>query len=88
MFPFSPYFIAIRFHVEWLLTMFFFDVSTCEKCCFSTDKDTSRSCGIDNGGCEHNCTQLTPTSFYCSCFSGFEISSENRKTCKGNCCGD
>ena len=39
-------------------------------------------CLDNNGGCSDNCTN-TNGSYYCSCFSGFELLSDNH-TCEGN----
>ena len=38
-------------------------------------------CLDNNAGCSDNCTN-TDGSYYCSCFSGFELSSDNH-TCEG-----
>lgn len=45
---------------------------------FSLDRN---ECGSKNGGCEQNCHN-TVGSFYCSCRSGYSISSDNLH-CKG-----
>ena len=39
-------------------------------------------CLDNNGGCSDNCTN-TNGSYYCSCFSGFELLSDNHN-CEGN----
>ena len=39
-------------------------------------------CLINNAGCKHNCKN-TDGSYYCTCNSGFELSSDNHK-CEGN----
>ncbi|XP_035827354.1 low-density lipoprotein receptor-related protein 2 [Aplysia californica] len=45
-------------------------------------KGTGVSCEDDNGGCEHNCTQLSPDSFYCSCRQGFRVDDQRRTQCQ------
>lgn len=44
------------------------------------------NCSVDNGGCDHNCTDLKGGGYLCSCKPGFQISS-NKKTCEGMCIG-
>ena len=38
-------------------------------------------CDIENGGCEHNCTNIG-SSYYCTCNSGYELHTD-RITCHG-----
>ncbi|XP_041374759.1 low-density lipoprotein receptor-related protein 2-like [Gigantopelta aegis] len=39
------------------------------------------NCGDNNGGCEHQCQNLTSGGYYCSCNSGFTVSQSDRKSC-------
>ncbi|CAL1548074.1 unnamed protein product [Lymnaea stagnalis] len=45
-------------------------------------KGSGLKCDDNNGGCEHNCTDLSQDSYYCSCAPGFRQSSINRKECE------
>ncbi|KAK7507961.1 hypothetical protein BaRGS_00000926, partial [Batillaria attramentaria] len=40
------------------------------------------NCAVNNGGCEHNCTDLSGGGFYCSCRSGFRIVATDSKSCE------
>ncbi|KAL3854471.1 hypothetical protein ACJMK2_013739, partial [Sinanodonta woodiana] len=40
------------------------------------------NCGINNGGCQQNCTDLLGGGFYCSCHEGFKVSEDNKKSCE------
>ncbi|XP_076440226.1 low-density lipoprotein receptor-related protein 2-like [Babylonia areolata] len=53
------------------------DENGCQK-----NSDTTASCSKNNGGCEHNCTDLPQGGFYCSCHSGFRVSANDSKTCE------
>ena len=39
-------------------------------------------CEIDNGGCEHNCTNIGD-SYYCTCNTGYQLNSDGDGICKG-----
>ncbi|XP_071103874.1 low-density lipoprotein receptor-related protein 2-like [Haliotis cracherodii] len=55
------------------------DVSDEEGC----HKDVGvRDCSTTNGGCEHNCTNLSEGGYYCSCRKGYKIAAYDRKTCE------
>ncbi len=43
-----------------------------------TDED---ECQTENGGCDHNCTDL-PSTYACSCLEGYSLDSDDR-TCNG-----
>ena len=47
------------------------------------DKASGASCTRDNGGCEHNCTDLRGGGYVCHCNDGFAISDIDKKSCKG-----
>lgn len=40
------------------------------------------TCALDNGGCEHNCTDLTDGGYFCSCRQGYKISANDSKSCE------
>ena len=42
-------------------------------------------CDKDNGGCSHNCTN-TEGSFECLCRNGYELNSDDGRTCLGMYC--
>ncbi|XP_059178824.1 low-density lipoprotein receptor-related protein 2-like isoform X2 [Physella acuta] len=45
-------------------------------------KATGLKCDDNNGGCEHNCTDLSLDSYYCSCATGFRVAQGNKKECE------
>ncbi|XP_071451711.1 low-density lipoprotein receptor-related protein 2 [Hetaerina americana] len=43
----------------------------------------SKTCSeLNKGGCEHHCMNITDGGYICACYSGFIISSTNRKKCE------
>jgi hypothetical protein len=50
-------------------------------CCDISDH--SKTCSEETrGGCEHHCMNVTE-GYICACYSGFIISTDNRKKCEG-----
>jgi len=49
---------------------------------FIPGKGKNISCKHNNGGCEHNCTEVQD-GLYCSCYPGFQANKQDLTTCEG-----